>query len=244
MRNKALWALSVTGLAVAALASPAIATAASPPDLLSPADGATLQAGHPLWSFALKARVADAAPSPVYFSVSTTPATDWTGVLKTAYGGRMQALPSGSGPATYIANPAGAAQPYTWTPGTYYWQAFYADGCTLDPTKDCLVESAIRSFRVKQQPLPETYLNSHPPLKTRSRTASFAFSSNLSRTYFECRLVGAVRWSPCRSPRTYYHLERGRSYTFFVRAVLVPKVGPALRDQTPASWTFYVRRRR
>ena len=123
-------------------------------------------------------------------------------------------------------------------PATYYWQAFYID---CHDVSDCHIESAIRSFHVNQRPAPQTYLNSHPPLSTRNRSVSFTFSSNGGpNTFFQCRL-GAVSWSSCSSPKSYY-LARGHSYTFQVRAFQNTLAGPILADPTPASWSFRIRR--
>jgi hypothetical protein len=81
---------------------------------------------------------------------------------------------------------------------------------------------------------PETTIDSKPPARTNSTSATFAFSSDEAGATFECRLDGAA-FSPCASPKAYSGLSEG-SHTFFVSAT--DALGNA--DATPASDTWTV----
>jgi hypothetical protein len=80
---------------------------------------------------------------------------------------------------------------------------------------------------------PETNIASGPPSLTRSKTASFSFSSDDSNDTFECSLDGEP-FAPCASPKDYSALPDGR-HTFRVRAT--DAAGNV--DSTPARriWT-------
>jgi 6-phosphogluconolactonase (cycloisomerase 2 family) len=62
---------------------------------------------------------------------------------------------------------------------------------------------------------PETTIGSGPKRKTKSKSATFAFSANEGGSTFECQVDGAA-FAPCNSPRT-VRVKRGR-HTFSVRA--------------------------
>jgi hypothetical protein len=64
---------------------------------------------------------------------------------------------------------------------------------------------------------PNTRLLSGPPATTRSRRATFRFSTPENGARFECRL-DARAWSACHSPRTSTRLRLGR-HVFSVRAI-------------------------
>jgi len=62
-----------------------------------------------------------------------------------------------------------------------------------------------------------TRLRGHPPKRTRSRVARFAFHHGGEHVAYRCRLDGKP-YAPCRSPRVYRNLAVGR-HTFRVLAV-------------------------
>jgi hypothetical protein len=157
--------------------------------------------------------------------------------------------PDGTFAHTYVLarpNPAGAGvyrfefgQPYTRSPGTYYWIAERAD-CQAEA--DCVVTNdEIRSFTVAPKPPPpaikppNTFFTHRPGRRTHKRRVRFAFASNVAGASFECFYTEG--WSRCRSPQIFRHLKPGR-YRFKVRAVAHHQ-----RDRSPASWLFKVRRR-
>jgi hypothetical protein len=73
---------------------------------------------------------------------------------------------------------------------------------------------------------------------SRGRKAAFEFKAIGKAEGFRCELVRGrqkARFEPCRSPKSYRHLEPGR-YTFRVRAV-----GRRGRDPTPATSGFRIR---
>jgi hypothetical protein len=82
-------------------------------------------------------------------------------------------------------------------------------------------------------PRPNTILKRKPPLKTKSRKATFTFTSNQAGSRFECKL-DRKRFKPCRSPFKVKGLKRGR-HTFKVRAV-----GRTGADPTPAVFRWRV----
>ena len=82
----------------------------------------------------------------------------------------------------------------------------------------------------------DTTITSKPASSTSSTSASFAFTSNLGGSAFECRLDSGS-WAHCSSPKSYSGLAPG-SHSFQV--VAVDGVGHV--DPTPASysWTIVV----
>ena len=83
---------------------------------------------------------------------------------------------------------------------------------------------------------PNTAITAHPPRRTRSNKAKFAFAASERPAEFECRL-DTRKWTGCTSSRTYRRLDLG-SHTFRVRAI--DAAGNA--DTSPAAWTWRVRR--
>jgi hypothetical protein len=83
---------------------------------------------------------------------------------------------------------------------------------------------------------PNTVIRRGPAGATSSPEASFVFRSTELRSRFECKLDKA-RWTPCRSPKTYSTLKRGR-HTFGVRAI--DRAGNI--DLSPATRTWIRRR--
>ncbi|WP_368670353.1 Ig-like domain-containing protein [Myxococcus sp. AM011] len=82
---------------------------------------------------------------------------------------------------------------------------------------------------------PETTFASTPPAVSNSAAAAFAFSSNENNVTFECRLDGAVLFSPCPNPQTFLALAQG-GHTLQVRAV--DSAGNV--DPTPATYTWTI----
>ncbi|WIG97757.1 Ig-like domain-containing protein [Myxococcus sp. SDU36] len=82
---------------------------------------------------------------------------------------------------------------------------------------------------------PETTFASTPPLLSSSADATFDFSANESDVTYECRLDGAVLFTPCTDPMTFPALAQG-NHTLEVRAV----DAAGNTDPTPAvySWTI------
>jgi IPT/TIG domain len=87
---------------------------------------------------------------------------------------------------------------------------------------------------VAQRPVPDTFLTHHPKHRTRRRQVAFAFSSDMPGVSYQC--LFAQGWAKCSSPHTFRHLKPGR-YRFQVKAIV-----NGVKDPTPASWTFRVRR--
>ncbi len=83
-------------------------------------------------------------------------------------------------------------------------------------------------------PGPHTRLLSHPPKKSSSTTARFAFSASVVRSTFRCKLDGR-EFARCRSPRTYRNLAPGR-HVF--RVVAITPSGTV--DPTPAVFRWRV----
>jgi DNA-binding beta-propeller fold protein YncE len=92
-----------------------------------------------------------------------------------------------------------------------------------------------RGRRIDRTP-PNTRIRRGPPKTTRSRTASFRFTSTERRSRFECKL-DKRRWARCRSPKRYTGLKRGK-HTFRVRAT--DRAGNT--DLTPAKRTWIRKR--
>ncbi len=95
----------------------------------------------------------------------------------------------GDGPHTFVARPTDTVG-NPGAPASYGW--------TVDATA------------------PETTLGSRPRPRTKSLTATFAFSASEAAT-FQCRLDGGA-FAGCTSPKTYGRLRR-TSHTFAVRAI-------------------------
>ena len=64
---------------------------------------------------------------------------------------------------------------------------------------------------------PNTTITGRPPASTRSRSATFRFTSNEAGSKFQCRHMSGP-WTACSSPRTYRGLGVGM-HTFRVRAI-------------------------
>jgi hypothetical protein len=80
---------------------------------------------------------------------------------------------------------------------------------------------------------PQTLFTKKPPAKTRDRTPTFRFRSDISGASFECA-VDHGRFKPCRSPFTTRRLSYGR-HSFAVRAIAA-----GLTDTTPLKVPFRV----
>ena len=64
---------------------------------------------------------------------------------------------------------------------------------------------------------PNTTITARPPANTRSRSATFRFTSNEAGSKFQCRHMSGP-WTACSSPKTYRGLGVGM-HTFRVRAI-------------------------
>jgi hypothetical protein len=82
---------------------------------------------------------------------------------------------------------------------------------------------------------PQTLFAKKPPAKTRDRTPTFRFRSDIAGASFECA-VDRARFKPCRSPFTTKKLSFGK-HSFAVRAV-----AGSLADTTPLTIHFKVLR--
>lgn len=80
---------------------------------------------------------------------------------------------------------------------------------------------------------PQTIFAKKPPAKTRDRTPTFRFRSDLAGASFECA-VDRGRFKPCRSPFTTKKLSFGR-HAFAVRAI-----AGGVADTTPLKVSFKV----
>ncbi|MGC1165042.1 MAG: right-handed parallel beta-helix repeat-containing protein [Solirubrobacterales bacterium] len=83
-------------------------------------------------------------------------------------------------------------------------------------------------------PTPQTKITKGPKAKSHSTTAKFRFSSSVKGSSFQCKLDKA-KFKPCRSPKKYKGLKRGR-HVFKVRAVNSAGVA----DPTPAKRAFKI----
>ncbi len=83
---------------------------------------------------------------------------------------------------------------------------------------------------------PNTRVVAHPQARTSSRKARFAFTASEASASFQCRIDGRP-WTTCTSPRTYRGIEPGR-HRFRTRAM----DAAGNTDQSPATWTWRVRR--
>ena len=97
------------------------------------------------------------------------------------------------------------------TAGTHTFEVIATDaGMTADPTP------AVATWIVDLTP-PNTTITSRPPANTRSRSATFRFTSNEAGSKFQCRHMSGP-WTACSSPKTYRGLGVGM-HTFRVRAI-------------------------
>jgi glucose/arabinose dehydrogenase len=80
---------------------------------------------------------------------------------------------------------------------------------------------------------PQTRIDRHPPKRTRSTTARFAFSASKPGAVFFCKLGGGP-YAPSRSPHVYRNLRPGR-HVFRVAAVAAGR-----KDRTPAIFSWKV----
>jgi subtilisin family serine protease len=95
--------------------------------------------------------------------------------------------------------------------GTHTFEVIATDAAaTADPSP------AVASWTVDLTP-PNTTITARPPANTRSRTATFRFTSNEPGSRFQCRHMSGP-WVSCSSPRTYRGLRVGM-HTFRVRAI-------------------------
>ena len=97
------------------------------------------------------------------------------------------------------------------TAGTHKFEVFATDaGMTANPTP------AVANW-VIDLTRPNTTITGRPPASTRSRSATFRFTSNEAGSKFQCRHMSGP-WTACSSPRTYRGLGVGM-HTFRVRAI-------------------------
>jgi subtilisin family serine protease len=97
------------------------------------------------------------------------------------------------------------------TAGTHKFEVFATDaGMTADPTP------AVATWIIDLT-RPNTTITSRPPANTRSRSATFRFTSNEAGSKFQCRHMSGP-WTACSSPKTYKGLGVGM-HTFRVRAI-------------------------
>jgi hypothetical protein len=85
---------------------------------------------------------------------------------------------------------------------------------------------------------PETLITKGPPTKSKSKGATFEFSSNEPGSTFECRLDSAA-FASCTSAKVYSGLKKG-SHTFEVRA----KDAAGNTDPTPAIQTWKIKKKK
>jgi hypothetical protein len=204
----------------------------APPTQTSPEDDATIPYGGEA-TFTVQdvpSYVRDGTRIQIEFSKGTELSPDGTFA-----NGYLLVRPSSVGEGAYEYQ---ATEPITDRPGTYYWMVERFD-CSAEGPDDCYVtDGEIRSFTVAPPvagSAPNTFFTHHPRRRTHRRRATFAFSSTIAGSSFQCFYTGG--WSRCRSPQRFRHLKPGR-YRFKVRAVANGK-----RDPTPASWLFRVLRR-
>lgn len=81
---------------------------------------------------------------------------------------------------------------------------------------------------------PDTLILTSPPTFSKSRTASFSFTSTAASSTFACALDSGA-FAACTSPKTYTKLKAG-SHTFQVQAT----DGAGNTDPTPASYTWTI----
>jgi glucose/arabinose dehydrogenase len=81
---------------------------------------------------------------------------------------------------------------------------------------------------------PGTKLKKHPPKHTKSTTAKFVFAATEKGSKFRCKLDKG-RYKPCRSPKVYRHLHKGK-HAFSVYAV-----GPdGKADKSPSKFVWHI----
>lgn len=239
VRRRAGWAAALAAV-LAVLLAPAQASAAPSISNLSPANGAVLPYGtdvnRPFLRFTC-ASYSTSLGTPVsyydyWWRISTSPSLGPDGLLRVPDIVAMgQSYPvAGS---TNVCENFGAP-PFVLRPGTYYWQA-YAIDCEQP---SCHLTGPVSRFAIREPPRaepPNTYWTSKPPKTSRKKRVVFKFAANATGpASFECKY--ARGWSACSSPQS-FRLGPGR-YTFRVRAV-----AGGLRDPSPASWSFRIRRR-
>ena len=107
-----------------------------------------------------------------------------------------------------------------------------ADTAVVDvgdaPNADCEIE------QLPDTTAPNTKLKKAPKATTKSRTATFRFTSTEAGSKFQCKLDKKA-WASCKAPKTYKRLKKGK-HTFQVRAI--DKAGN--RDKTPAKKTWRI----
>lgn len=81
--------------------------------------------------------------------------------------------------------------------------------------------------------LPQTTILLKPPARTRDRTPTFRFKSNLAGAGFQCQ-VDRGPFKSCRSPFT------TKSLTFGPHTVAVRAIAAGVKDPTPAKFSFKV----
>jgi subtilisin family serine protease len=84
--------------------------------------------------------------------------------------------------------------------------------------------------------LPNTEL-SKAKINSKSHQATFTFASTEAGSTFGCKFDKQKKFSECRSPKTYKHLQPGK-HTFSVRAT----DGVGNTDETPAKRVFLIKR--
>jgi len=105
-----------------------------------------------------------------------------------------------------------------------------AGSCTVTVDRDTTVSATFKAAP------PQTKLRK-ATISAKHRTAAFVFSATGAATSFACALVkgsAAAKFTTCKSPKTYKHLQHG-NYTFEVRAA-----GPGGTDASPAAKRFNI----
>lgn len=103
----------------------------------------------------------------------------------------------------------------------------------LDAAGNVDLGGATRTWRIDTLE-PDTTITAKPSDPTKSRDATFSFSSSDAGVTFDCRLGGGA-FAPCSSPKAYTNLAEAR-HTFEVRA----RDGSGNVDQTPATYSWSV----
>src|SRR5437762_8007286 len=189
-----------------------------------------------------------AAPATTTFSITNPGATTLT-ISSISIGNRAV----GAGGSSDFAVTAGGPDPCpslapTLAPGqsctvivTFTTPAISGGkGATLRVVSDAAGSPAVASLLAVV--VVDTSLTSPPPpQRTVSRSATFAFTSNVEGSTFECKLDTEIAFSACTSPKNYTGLGLG-PHKFQVRAV--SKLGDA--DPTPVTrlWTIVPRAKR
>jgi thermitase len=193
------------GLTVAQLKAALLNTVDTTPDLEVVSNGR-------LQLFGALNSVADGAPPEGYFTQRPPAKTNQTSATlafsSNEPGGdtfTCEHDDGGAGPCTSPQMLAGL------TEGTHKFEVIATDaGMTADPTP------TVATWIVDRTP-PNTTITSRPPANTRSRSATFRFTSNEPGSKFQCRHMSGP-WVSCSSPKTYKGLGVGL-HTFRVRAI-------------------------